>query len=67
LKNTLKLACIPAFNEEKNIGQLVKDCLLHVDEVIVCDDGSNDNTATVAEENGALVVRHERIMVTVLL
>jgi len=56
----LKLACIPAFNEEKTIGQIVKDCLIHVDEVIVCDDGSMDNTATVAEQNGALVVRHEK-------
>ena len=56
----LKLACIPAFNVEKTIGDIVKDCLLHVDKVIVCDDGSVDNTAKVAEANGAEVVRHEK-------
>ena len=54
------LACIPAFNSEKTIGEIVKECLLHVDEVIVCDDGSTDNTAQRAEENGALIVRHEK-------
>ncbi len=56
----MKLACIPAFNQEKTIGKLVKDCLLHVDEVVVCDDGSTDNTSVAAEKNGAEVVRHEK-------
>lgn len=56
----LKLACIPAFNVEKTIGGIVKECLLHVDKVLVCDDGSTDNTAKMAEENGAEVIRHER-------
>ena len=26
---SMKLACIPAFNVEKTIGDIVKDCLLH--------------------------------------
>jgi glycosyltransferase involved in cell wall biosynthesis len=55
-----KLACIPALNAEETIGKVVKDCLLYVDEVIVCDDGSTDNTAQEAEKNGALVVKHEK-------
>jgi len=56
----LKLACIPAFNAEKTIGNIVKDCLLYVDKVIVCDDGSTDYTIQEAEKNGAEVVRHEK-------
>ncbi len=56
----MKIACIPAFNAENTIGKVVKECLLHVDEVIVCDDGSNDKTGSVAEKNGAQVVRHEK-------
>jgi len=46
----MRLACIPALNAEETIGKVVKDCLLYVDEVIVCDDGSTDNTAQEAEK-----------------
>ena len=56
----LKLVCIPAFNVEKTIGGIVKESLLHVDKVLVCDDGSTDNTARIAEENGAEVIKHEK-------
>ena len=56
----MKIACIPAFNAETTIGKVVKECLLHVDEVIVCDDGSRDKTGEIAEKNGAQVVRHEK-------
>lgn len=56
----MKLVCIPAFNTEKTIGNVVKKCLQYVDNVIVCDDGSMDDTARVAKENGAEVVSHAR-------
>ena len=56
----MKIACIPAFNVENTIGYVIKDCLLYVDKVIVCDDGSTDNTAKIAEQNGAEVVRHQK-------
>jgi len=32
----------------------------YVDKVIVCDDGSTDNTARVAKENGAHVIQHKK-------
>jgi len=56
----MKLVCIPAFNEEKVIGTIVKKCLSYADSVIVCDDGSSDKTAKVAKENGAEIIVHEK-------
>ena len=56
----MKLACIPAFNAEKTIGKVVKDSLKYVDEVIVCDDGSIDDTAKAAKDNGAKIIVHEK-------
>ena len=57
----MKIAAgIPAFNEEKNIGLLVVELLKIVDYVIVCNDGSNDNTGIIAKKMGAVVVNHER-------
>ena len=55
----MKIICIPAYNEEKVIGNIVKRSLAHGDKVIVCDDGSTDSTAKVAKENGATVISHK--------
>lgn len=52
----LKLACIPAYNEEKTIAQIISNSKKYVDEVVVCDDGSNDNTAKLARDAGATVI-----------
>ena len=57
----MKIAAgIPAFNEEKNIGLLIVELLKIVDYVIVCNDGSNDNTGIIAKKMGAVMVNHER-------
>jgi glycosyltransferase involved in cell wall biosynthesis len=51
---------VPAFNEEKTIAKVVLKAQEYADKVVVCDDGSTDMTAEIAERLGADVVRHER-------
>ena len=55
----MKLICIPAFNEEKNIEKIITSCKKFVDNVVVCDDGSNDNTLKLASDVGAVVLQHK--------
>jgi len=62
LPKATTVALIPAYNEEKTIANVVKETKKFVDLVIVVDDGSRDATAKVAEEAGAVVVRHLRNM-----
>ena len=53
------VAIVPSYNEAKRIGSVVRNLFNHVDLVVVVDDGSKDNTATVAKEAGAIVLKHE--------
>lgn len=50
---------IPAYNEAKRIGKVLSKIPEFVDEVIVVDDGSEDNTSEVAKNHGAKVIRLE--------
>lgn len=54
------LAGIPCYNEEVSIGSVVLKAHRYVDEVLVIDDGSKDDTARVAKKAGATVIRHEK-------
>ncbi len=56
------IAGMPAYNEEKYLGSLVLQAREYVDEVVVVDDGSSDQTANIAELAGASVVRHSKNM-----
>ncbi len=53
---------IPAWNESASIGQVVigaRECVSENEtEILVVDDGSDDDTAVVAEAAGATVIRH---------
>lgn len=51
---------IPAFNEEKNIALIIKNLSKIADTIIVCNDGSSDDTGKIAEKMGAIVINHER-------
>lgn len=53
------IAIVPAFNEEKNIGSVVRSLFGHVDQVVVVDDCSFDRTAEEAKVAGAVVLQHE--------
>jgi len=52
------VACIPAYNEEKTIARVILTAQKYVDKIIVCDDGSRDMTAQIAESLGATVIHH---------
>ena len=51
---------IPAFNEEKNIAGIILKLKKISDDIIVCDDGSDDLTGEIAEKFGADVIKHEK-------
>lgn len=55
----MKIICvIPAWNEGKNIAKVIIGAKPFVDEIVVIDDGSRDDTAAIAEAAGATVFSH---------
>ncbi len=54
----MRLAIVPALNEEKNIARVIQKLRPYVDTVVVVDDGSTDATSVVAKTFGAVVLRH---------
>ncbi|MBU0898688.1 MAG: glycosyltransferase family 2 protein [Nanoarchaeota archaeon] len=56
------VATIPALNEEKKIGNVVKGCLKYCNEAVVIDDGSIDSTSEEAKKAGALVFKNHKRM-----
>ena len=55
----MKLVCIPAYNEESSIQSIIEKSLLHADRVIVCNDGSTDDTENISKQAGAIVISHK--------
>ena len=53
-------AVIPAYQDEKHIGDIVRRTRERLDHVVVVDDGSTDQTAQRAREAGAEVIIHNQ-------
>ena len=53
-------AVIPAYQDEKHIGDIVRRTCERLDHVLVIDDGSSDQTAQRAREAGAEVIVHDQ-------
>ena len=49
---------IPAFNEESKISKVIKELIPLVDEIVVVDDGSADNTFEKAKKENVVVLKH---------
>ncbi len=52
---------IPALNEEESLPKVIHDLPSIIDEIIVCDNGSTDNTSKAAKKAGAKVVMEPEI------
>jgi glycosyltransferase involved in cell wall biosynthesis len=53
-------ALVPAYNEEKNIYELIRRLKKMKFNVVVVDDGSKDRTYELAKKAGAIVIRHKK-------
>lgn len=53
-----KICVIPAYNEAKNITRVIESLKPLVDEIVVVNDRSSDNTAELAKSAGATVISH---------
>lgn len=68
IKNKRIVITIPAYNEAKTIGGLLKDIKQVMDktdysyQILVVNDGSKDKTALIAKDFGSIVVNHRKNM-----
>ena len=52
------VSIIPAYNEEKTIGSVIKETKKFSYKIIVIDDCSSDRTYEIAKKSGIIVIRH---------
>ena len=58
--NENTIAIIPCYNEEQSIGSVILKTKRFVNQVLVVDDGSNDETKKIAKDAGAIVISHRK-------
>lgn len=51
---------LPAFNEEKNLEKIILEIKQLTDNIIVCNDGSSDNTGEIAKKMEVNTINHKR-------
>ncbi len=56
------LAIIPALNEEASLSVLIPKVKKYLENILVIDDGSHDNSADISKKHGAMVLKHPRNM-----
>ena len=56
------ITLIPVFNEEKSIGQVIKETKKYSDAILVIDDGSTDKTSQIASDNNVYLLKHLKNM-----
>jgi len=54
------LAVIPCFDEEATVANIILKTKRFVNQVLVVDDGSSDETKKIAQEAGAIVISHKK-------
>ncbi len=53
-----KICVIPAYNEARNIAEVINKVRPFVDEIVIVDDGSKDETVALAKATGVTVLQH---------
>jgi glycosyltransferase involved in cell wall biosynthesis len=53
-----EVVLIPTYNQASHIRHLIKEVRKYVEDVVIVDDGSCDNTAELAKKENAVVIRH---------
>lgn len=59
-KNLKIVVGLPAFNEEKHLEKILSQIQQFTKNIIVCNDGSSDNTKNIAKKMGVITINHER-------
>ena len=52
------VVCIPAYNEGNSISDVISHTQKYISQIIVCDDGSIDNTSNLIRDSGSILIKN---------